>query len=101
MIEHIKKLCEQRNWTYYRLAKESGIPHSSLNTLLNKQNMPSMNNLMKICNAFDITLAEFFAGMEPPSGELQEVINLWSGFDKTARRLAKSYMYGLARKEIY
>ena len=101
MIEHIKKLCKQRNWTYYRLAVESGIPHSSLNTMLNKQKNPSMNNLIKICGAFDITLAEFFASMEPPSNEMQEVVNLWSGLDRESRSLVKSYMCGLARKEVF
>ena len=100
MIEHIKELCIQRNWTYYRLANESGIPHSSLNTMLNKQKNPSMNNIIKICAGFDITLTEFFAGMEPPSDDAQEIFNLWVGLDGTSKQLAKTYIHGLARKEM-
>lgn len=100
IIEHIKELCARRNWTYYRLAKESGMPHSSLNTLLNKQKIPSMNNLIKICRAFDMTLTEFFAGMEPTTNELQEIVNTLSELDKTSKQLAKTYIYGLSRKEV-
>lgn len=100
IVEHIKELCRQRNWTYYRLAKESRIPHSSLNTLLNKQNVPSMRNLIKICDGFGITLTDFFTGMESPSGEVQELINLWSGFDKKSKELAMAYMCGLAHKGV-
>lgn len=100
ITEHIKELCQCRNWTYYRLAKESGIPHSSLNTLLNKQHVPSLHNLMKICGGFDMTLTEFFAGMETPPDELRKVVNVWNGLDKESKWLAMTYMHGLSRKEM-
>ena len=100
VIDHIKELCKQRGWTYYRLAKESNIPHSSLNTMLNKQHIPSMNNLIKICEGFDITLAEFFAGMESPSDELHEVMNLWNNLGRSSKDLVIAYMYGLSHKDI-
>ena len=100
VIDHIKEICRQRGWTYYRLAKESGIPHSSLNTMLNKQHIPSMNNLIKICRGFNITLAEFFTSMEAPSDEQQELVNLWNGLDKPAKNLVMAYMYGLAQKDL-
>ena len=100
VIDHIKELCRQRGWTYYRLAKESGIPHSSLNTMLNKQHIPSMNNLIKICGGFNITLAEFFTSMETPSDEQQELVNLWNGLDRPAKDLVIAYMYGLAQKDL-
>ena len=100
VIDHIKELCRQRGWTYYRLAKESGIPHSSLNTMLNKQHIPSMNNLIKICGGFNITLAEFFMSMEAPSDEQQELVNLWNGPDRPSKDLVTAYMYGLAQKDL-
>lgn len=60
IIGRIRSLCEARSWTYYRLAKESGIPYSTLFTMLHKANAPSLPTLMKICSGFGITLAEFF-----------------------------------------
>ena len=100
IIDHIKEICKQRGWTYYRLAKESGIPHSSLNTMLNKQHIPSMNNLIKICRGFDMTLTQFFAGMEPVSDEQSYLLNIWNGLDTTSKELAIAYLCGLARREI-
>lgn len=62
IIERIKALCEARSWTSYRLAKESGITYSTLFTMLNKANSPSIPTLIKICDGFGITLAQFFDG---------------------------------------
>lgn len=45
VIARIQELCNARGWTYYRLAKESGITYSTLSTMLNKENMPSIPTL--------------------------------------------------------
>ena len=100
VINHIKEICKQRGWTYYRLAKESGIPHSSLNTMLNKQHIPSMNNLIKICKGLNMTLTQFFAGMEPVSDEQSYLLNIWNGLDTPSKELASAYLCGLAHREI-
>ena len=60
VILRIQALCVARSWTLYRLAKESDIPYSTLCTMLHKANAPSIPTLIKICNGFGITLAEFF-----------------------------------------
>ncbi len=60
IVDRIKKLCSDRSWSYYRLAKESNITYSTLNTLLTKDNVPSVSTLIKICSGFKITLAQFF-----------------------------------------
>lgn len=60
IILRIHALCVARSWTLYRLAKESGMPYSTLCTMLHKANAPSIPTLIKICNGFGITLAEFF-----------------------------------------
>lgn len=60
IIERINTICKSRSWTYYRLAKESGITYSTLCTMLHKSNAPSIPTLIKICNGLGITLAQFF-----------------------------------------
>lgn len=60
IIERIKAICVARSWSFYRLAKKSGITYSTLCTMLHKANAPSMSTLIKICNGLEITLAEFF-----------------------------------------
>lgn len=100
VLEHIKELCQQRGWTYYKLAKESNIPYSSLNTIMKKQHIPSMNNLIKICKGFDITLSQFFSGIDETTTEQQELLKVWNLLNQDSKKLAMVYMYGLAHKEI-
>ena len=56
----IRELCEAREWTIYRLAKESGVTYSTLCTMLTKYNLPSIPTLSKLCNGFGITMSDFF-----------------------------------------
>ena len=41
----IQKLMNERNWSLYKLAKESDIPYSSLNSLFLKNNQPTLSTL--------------------------------------------------------
>lgn len=59
IISRIIALCSARGWTFYRLAKQSGITYSTLCTMLHKATAPSVPTLIKICRGFDISLSEF------------------------------------------
>lgn len=48
-----------RGWSEYRLAKESGVPQSTI--IFNRNYQPSIASLELICKSFGITLAQFFA----------------------------------------
>lgn len=61
VIKQIKDLCQAYSWTYYRLAKESGITCSTLNAMINKGTIPSVPTLKKLCDGFGISLSQFFA----------------------------------------
>lgn len=99
MINHIKELCVQRGWSYYKLAAMSGIPYSSISTMLNKQHIPSMKNLIKICNGFNITLAQFFISMKEITGEQSEIIALWNQLTDDDKYHVKVYISGLLKKQ--
>lgn len=60
VLERIRNLRLERNWTEYQLAEKSGIPQSTISTWFRKQNLPTISSLEKICYAFDITLSDFF-----------------------------------------
>ena len=64
IIARIEQLCEKKKFSGYRLAQKSGIAQSSISTLLNRKSVPTIQTLEKICEGFDITLAQFFAGDE-------------------------------------
>lgn len=98
VIQRIKELCEARSWTYYRLAKESGITYSTLNTMLNKSNMPSIPTLFRICEGFGITLAQFFSERDETvvlTGEQKAHLAMWSELNPQGKRLADTYIQGL------
>ena len=90
-----------RSWTYYRLAKESGIPYSTLNTLLLKETQPSLPTLRKLCAGFGISLQQFFAGDEDSpilTDKQKECLSLFSILTAEEQALAIAYMKGLAHK---
>lgn len=68
--KRIKQLMEERNWTDYRLAKESGLSHSTVTNMFNRNNAPTLPTLEAVCKAFGITLAQFF--LEENTPELTE-----------------------------
>lgn len=97
----IKELCEERNYSYYELAKRSEIPYSTLNTMLLKENQPSLSTLRKICNGFGITLLQFFNTEDTPvplSDAQKECLTLFDVLTKEEQALAISYMKGLAHR---
>ena len=64
----IEKLRFQRGWSMYELAQEMGITQSTLTSIMRRGNPPKIDTLQRICEAFGITLAQFF--MEDEQFEL-------------------------------
>ncbi len=99
VTEHIKEICKQRGWSYYKLAKESGISYSSLNYTIKHQHVPTINTLIKICNGLDITLSQFFDGLNDKKlNNQEEIINLWNLLNVHEKELVLTYMHGLLHK---
>lgn len=61
VLEKIRLLRLERHWSEYQLSQESGIPQSTISSWYKKQVMPSLSSLKCICDAFNITLSQFFA----------------------------------------
>lgn len=59
--KRIKQLMEERGWTDYRLAKEANLSHSTVANMFNRNNAPTLPTLEAVCEAFGITLAQFFS----------------------------------------
>lgn len=75
----LRKLMEERGWTEYRLARESGLSQSTLANIFNRHALPSIPTLEAICNAFHISLSQFFAqdDMVELTPELKELLDAW------------------------
>lgn len=91
----IRQLCDARGWTVYRLAKESGITYSTLCTMLNKSNLPSIPTLLKICNGLGITLAQFFDENNENvmlTNEEKKVLVMWGSLTPQSKAAAEKYI---------
>lgn len=70
IIERINELRLERGWSINNLAMEAGITQSTLNSVLQRGTAPKIDTLQCICNAFGITLSQFFL-----EGEETELLN--------------------------
>lgn len=101
VLERIKRMCRERNFSCYELAKRSGIPYSTLNTLLLKGTQPSLPTLNKLCTGLGITLQQFFAEEEDfqvLTEAQKECLSLFSILTSEEQAMAIAYMKGLAHK---
>ncbi|MEK5480343.1 helix-turn-helix transcriptional regulator [Paenibacillus sp. FSL R5-0407] len=61
--ENMLRLLEERDWTVYRLSKESDVAVSALyNIASGKKKAPNVETAVKIANAFGVSLDELVLG---------------------------------------
>lgn len=53
-------LCSKSGITKYQLSQRTGISQSALSDITKGKNVPTLTTLEKICDAFGITMAQFF-----------------------------------------
>ena len=80
IIRRIKDVCNDNHWTYYRLAKESQIPYTTLMNMFKKNTMPTIPTLNRICTGFGITLSQFFQDTSKAITLTEEQIRLLDAF---------------------
>ena len=86
----LRQLMAERNWTAYRLAKESGLSESTLANIFKRNTVPSISTLESICSAFGISLAQFFAESEMVelTPELKELFDNWVSLTPEQKKAA-------------
>lgn len=73
VVNRILHLLEERKWTINELSLSAGVPASTVKSIMNGTSKnPGIVTLKKLCDAFEITLEEFFATDEFSSLE-QEI----------------------------
>ena len=60
ILETITEMRVARHWSEYQLAEKSGLTQSTISSWYRKDMVPSIPSLTKICDAFGITLSQFF-----------------------------------------
>ena len=76
---------KERKWSLYDLAAHAELKPSTISTWYNDNAIPTIPSLVKICDAFQITLSEFFAKAEGSesapvvlTSQQMQVIEKWS-----------------------
>ena len=92
-MDILKKITEmrlERGWSEYELAERSELTQSTISSWYRKNLIPSIPSLKHICDAFGITLAQFFSERECFSEQLTEVqIHILKRWNKLTKEQQK------------
>ena len=64
IIKRINDIRHERGWSVNYLALEAGLTQSTLSSMLLRNTPPRIDTLQALCDAFGITLAQFFLDEE-------------------------------------
>lgn len=59
--ERLLELMAQRGWSAYKLAKQAELSETTISNLFKRNQAPTLYTLERICDAFGITLSQFFS----------------------------------------
>lgn len=93
--KRIRQLMNERNWSEYRLAKESGLSQSTIANVFKRNNAPTLPTLEAVCKSFGITLAQFFSEGSDPielTTEQQELFKKWAALSNEQKKILLDLM---------
>jgi len=101
ILHKIKELLDERRWTLYRLSKEAEVSYSTLSNTFQRNNVPSIPTLIRVCEGFGITLSQFFdeGGMEVKQLTVadQRLLAEFHRLPRDDKKLVIAYMQGLLK----
>ena len=107
LIRKLREQCENRNISYYALAKEADVSTSTLHALIAGKTKPYMYTVYKLCNALDISIMDILDDEDMPenttelSAKEREIISSYRKFSRSKKRMLETYMRMLEQfKEI-
>ena len=100
VLKKINKLRLNRGWSVYRLSVESGISQSTLTNMFNRETLPSITTLECLCNAFGITVSEFFSEPNQKTDDRseQEMLALYQALSEDTKQSILTILRELAKK---
>ena len=84
----IKELAKVRGWNEYRVVKETGLPPSTVANIYHRGTVPSIVTLERVCEAFGITMSQFFGDGRTVhlTPELSDLLERWSRLSLNQRQ---------------
>ena len=101
VTKKVNELITERGWTPYRFEQESGIPAPTIRRWFQSDMYPSIPVLMQVCEAFGITMADFFAegNLVELTPELNELHADWKKLSTKDRTSVRSIIKSLVDSE--
>ena len=93
--KRVKELCSKHKISKYRLAQLTDMSQTALGNIINKKSIPTVPTLERICDAFGISIAQFFAGegMRPDlTDEQEELLEIWDDLNADERRILMNFV---------
>ena len=93
--KQIQDLMVERGWSEYRLAKESNLSQTTIANMFKRNNAPTLPTLEAVCNAFGLTLSQFFAEGNDPielTDQQKELFKRWATLNDTQKKILLDLM---------
>lgn len=98
--ERILALLKERNWSIYKLSQMSGVAHSTITNIFERNTAPTIPTLEAICKGFNLSIAQFFLGDEESvllTPDESELLKQWNSLKprqrEAFRNLLDSFLY--------
>lgn len=94
--QRIVTLCKEKGYTWYRLSALSGIPVSTIVSIINRNNAPTIPTLQKLCDALGLTLSQFFSeGFETTTKTQDVYLYEFNRLDNHEQDLVLAYIQSM------
>ena len=89
IVKKIDRLRKEKGWTVNKLATESLLTQSTVSNMLKSGAEPKIATLKSICDALDISLAEFFYESESPllTPRNLDMLSIYNNLSKEQQRI--------------
>ena len=103
ILDRISKLRERRNWTIWKLSEESGVDQSTISAWYKKGRSPSVSSIEKICEAFEITMSQFFTDTDATAvveltQNQREMLENWSALNSKQKDIIFTLIQNMPRQ---
>lgn len=102
VLKRLDDLMKERGWSDYRLAQNSKLSSSTIANIRSRNTVPSVVTLESICNAFGITLAQFFADnqtMVHLTSEQKAMFDSWVALTPDQKNIVSNIIYEFKKEE--
>ena len=90
VIERVKSLTKERGWSKYRLAKEADLAQTTIANIFNRGSVPSVATIEILCEAYGISLSEFFAEEQDQvslTSEQARLLTYWNALSPNQQQI--------------